>query len=49
VTPYPEYSTGFLYAVPFIFVLWPIVMLGMNRATKKGKQEHTEHEEESKH
>lgn len=43
--PYPEYSTGFLYAVPFIFVLWPIVMLGMNRATKnseegKGKEEH---------
>ena len=48
-TPYPEYSTGFLYAVPFIFVLWPIVMLGMNRATKKGKQEHVEHEEKSKH
>lgn len=41
--PYPEYSTGFLYAVPFIFVLWPIVMLGINRATKgngKGKDEH---------
>jgi formate dehydrogenase iron-sulfur subunit len=41
--PYPEYSTGFLYAVPFIFVLWPIAMLGINRATKgngKGKDEH---------
>jgi len=41
--PYPEYSTGFLYAVPFIFVLWPIAMLGINRATKgngKGKEEH---------
>lgn len=49
VTPYPEYSTGFLYAVPFIFVLWPIVMLGMNRATKKAKQEEAAHEEESKH
>lgn len=42
--PYPEYSTGFLYAVPFIFVLWPIVMLGINRATKK--DEHDEHHEE---
>jgi Fe-S-cluster-containing dehydrogenase component len=47
-TPYPEYSTGFLYAVPFIFVLWPIVMLGMNRATKKSKQEHGEHTEDEK-
>lgn len=36
---YPEYSTGFLYAVPFIFVLWPIVMLGFNRVTRR-KEEH---------
>lgn len=34
-TPYPEYSTGFLYAVPFVLVLWPIIMLGMSRATKR--------------
>jgi len=49
--PYPEYSTGFLYAVPFIFVLWPIVMLGINRATKKDGHEHQEekHEEKGKH
>jgi formate dehydrogenase iron-sulfur subunit len=49
--PYPEYSTGFLYAVPFIFVLWPIVMLGMNRATKKHEEEKHEekHEEHGKH
>lgn len=48
---YPEYSTGFLYAVPFIFVLWPIVMLGMNRATKRDKHEKHEekHEEKGKH
>jgi Fe-S-cluster-containing dehydrogenase component len=47
-TPYPEYSTGFLYAVPFIFVLWPIAMLGINRATKKENQHkdgETKHEE----
>jgi Fe-S-cluster-containing dehydrogenase component len=50
-TPYPEYSTGFLYAVPFIFVLWPIAMLGINRATKKHKEEKHEekHEEKGKH
>ncbi len=46
---YPEYSTGFLYAVPFIFVLWPIVMLGMNRATKKSKEDEGHHEEKGKH
>ncbi len=50
-TPYPEYSTGFLYAVPFIFVLWPIVMLGINKATKKHEEDtHEEkHEEKGKH
>jgi formate dehydrogenase iron-sulfur subunit len=42
---YPEYSTGFLFAVPFIFVLWPIAMLGMNRATKKSKEDEGHHEE----
>ena len=36
-TPYPEYSMGFLYAVPFILVLWPIIMLGMSRATNQEK------------
>lgn len=45
---YPEFSTGFLYAVPFIFVLWPIVMLGINRATKKDKHE-AQHEDKGKH
>lgn len=34
-TPYPEYSKGFLYAVPFILVLWPILMLGMSQVTKR--------------
>jgi formate dehydrogenase iron-sulfur subunit len=49
--PYPEFSTGFLYAVPFIFVLWPIAMLGMNRATRKDREEEHEekHEEKGKH
>jgi formate dehydrogenase iron-sulfur subunit len=42
---YPEYSTGFLFAVPFVFVLWPLAMLGINRATKKGKEDEGHHEE----
>lgn len=46
--PYPEYSTGFLYAVPFIFVLWPIVMLGFNRITKRKEEHKEEHKKENK-
>lgn len=34
-TALPEFSTGFLYAVPIIFVLWPAFLLGVNRATRK--------------
>lgn len=34
-TALPELSTGFLYAVPIIFVLWPAFLLGLNRATRK--------------
>lgn len=34
-TPLPELSTGFLYAVPIIFVLWPAFLLGVHRATQK--------------
>ncbi len=48
--PYPEYSTGFLFAVPFIFVLWPIAMLGINRATKKDDESgHGENHENKEH
>ncbi len=47
-TPYPEYSTGFLYAVPFIFVLWPIVMLGFNRVTRRKEEHKREHKGEGK-
>jgi formate dehydrogenase iron-sulfur subunit len=34
-TALPELSTGFLYAVPIIFVLWPAFLLGVHRATHK--------------
>ncbi|MFA4915206.1 MAG: 4Fe-4S dicluster domain-containing protein [Syntrophales bacterium] len=32
---YPEFTTGFLYAVPFVLVLLPLILLGMNRATRR--------------
>ncbi|RLA98195.1 MAG: 4Fe-4S dicluster domain-containing protein [Deltaproteobacteria bacterium] len=37
--PYPEYTTGFLYAVPFVFVLWPSILLGMGMATKREEED----------
>jgi formate dehydrogenase iron-sulfur subunit len=37
-TSLPELSTGFLYAVPIIFVLWPAFLLGINRATRKEEE-----------
>jgi Fe-S-cluster-containing dehydrogenase component len=29
-TPYPEYTKGFLYGVPVVFVLWPAFLLGIH-------------------
>ncbi len=34
-TPYPEYTKGFLYTVPVIFVLWPTFMLGLHQLSKR--------------
>ncbi|MCX8021593.1 MAG: 4Fe-4S dicluster domain-containing protein [Syntrophorhabdaceae bacterium] len=34
-TPLPEYTTGFLYSVPFVLVLWPLFLLAVNRITKR--------------
>jgi len=34
ITPYPEFTKGFLYAVPVIFILWPSILLGLNHLTK---------------
>jgi len=33
--PYPELTTGFLYGVPMVFLLWPALLLGLHRATRK--------------
>lgn len=39
-TAYPEFTTGFLYSVPFIFVLWPTFLFGLSRITRReGKNE----------
>jgi len=33
-TPYPELTSGFLYAVPLVFVLWPSLLFGLNHIVK---------------
>jgi Fe-S-cluster-containing dehydrogenase component len=37
--PYPELAKGFLYSVPFIFILWPSFLLGLSRATQPEEQD----------
>ena len=34
-TPYPEYTKGFLYGVPVVFVLWPSFLLGVSQITRR--------------
>ncbi len=34
-TAMPEYTKGFLYSVPFVLILWPLLLLGMARITNK--------------
>ncbi len=31
VVAYPEYSTGFLYSVPLILIMWPAMLMGLTR------------------
>ncbi len=33
-TAYPEYTTGFLFSVPFVLILWPALLSGISYATK---------------
>lgn len=46
VTPYPELTSGFLYGVPLVFVLWPSLLIGLNYLIpgndKEGDHEETE-------
>ena len=34
-TPYPEYTKGFLYGVPVVFVLWPTFLAGISMLTRR--------------
>jgi Fe-S-cluster-containing dehydrogenase component len=36
-TPYPELTSGFLYTVPMVFVLWPSLLIGLNLIIKGEK------------
>ena len=36
--PYPEYTREFLYAVPIIDVLLPVLLFGVNRAIKPDQE-----------
>jgi len=36
-TPYPELTSGFLYGVPLVFVLWPSLLIGLNHIIKDEK------------
>ena len=48
VTPYPEYTKDFLYAVPVIFFGFPALLLGLSlladRTTNESKKEGEDHE-----
>lgn len=37
-TPYPEYTKGFLYGVPVIFILWPTFLAGINYLTRREEE-----------
>ncbi|NQU86326.1 MAG: 4Fe-4S binding protein [Mariniphaga sp.] len=41
---YPELTKGFLYTVPSVFVLLPMLLLGIQEATKKNKTNSEENE-----
>jgi len=42
---YPSLSKGFLYSVPFVFVLWPPLLLGIHEATKNNQTKNPDADE----
>jgi len=38
-TPYPELTSGFLYGVPLVFVLWPSLLFGLSQIVKEKPEE----------
>ena len=43
-TSYPSLTKGFLYSVPAVFVLWPMILLGIQDATKDKQNKTEDHE-----
>lgn len=43
-TPYPEHTSGFLYGVPLVFVLWPSILVGLNILTNNRKNKENGHD-----
>lgn len=41
---YPSLTKGFLYSVPSIFILWPMILLGIQDATKNKLNKSANHE-----
>lgn len=48
-TPYPEHSSGFLFGVPHVFVLWPSILAGLAFLTKDDKKGDNNHGGEKNH
>ncbi|MCF8365778.1 MAG: 4Fe-4S dicluster domain-containing protein [Bacteroidales bacterium] len=42
---YPALSKSFLYSVPFVFVLWPTLLLGIHEATKNNHTKNIDEDE----
>lgn len=38
ITAYPEYTKQFLYSVPVVLLLWPAMLLALNKATEKEEE-----------
>jgi Fe-S-cluster-containing dehydrogenase component len=37
-TPYPEYTKQFLYSVPVVLLLWPAMLLSLNKAADRNEE-----------
>jgi hypothetical protein len=37
-SPYPEFTKGFLSAVPIVLVTWPVLLGGMAILARRGKE-----------
>lgn len=44
LTPYPEFTKEYLYAVPIILIIWPTFLLALSNATSQGVEKNKERE-----